>query len=265
MSNLPMCSAAGCSSHVKRVEHTLCLKHWKEVQESPSSQDVKKVAEPQAEYSAMLSSTALGELVGVSNQRMNAILSELGWISREGKGWQSTEHGKKLGAEEREHHISHISSVLWPASIQHSKILLDTVKAVQGIQDVVQEPVVESGKIGFREKFKAEHRAFDGHWVRSRAEMLVDNWLYMAGVAHAYEKRLPIEEELYSDFYIPAGKVYLEFWGMENDAKYQARKEIKKDIYSRYGFNLIELNDEHIRNLDDYLPKLLLKFKVVVG
>ncbi|MBK8822152.1 MAG: hypothetical protein IPN58_05960 [Anaerolineales bacterium] len=63
----------------------------------------------------------------------------------------------------------------------------------------------------FREKFTPTHRATDGHWVRSKAEMLIDNWLYMSGVVHGYERQLPVEEELYCDFYIPEGKVYIEY------------------------------------------------------
>ena len=30
----------------------------------------------------------------------------------------------------------------------------------------------------------------------------------------------------------------------------------------RYGFNLIELHDKEVQNLDDILPKLLLKYGV---
>jgi hypothetical protein len=95
--------------------------------------------------------------------------------------------------------------------------------------------------------------------------MLIDNWLYMAGIVHAYERRLPIEEEAYSDFYIPGGKVYIEYWGREDDAKYEARRKAKQELYRKYSLNLIELADEHIKNLDDELPKLLIKFSVVVG
>jgi DNA modification methylase len=64
---------------------------------------------------------------------------------------------------------------------------------------------------------------------------------------------------MYCDFYLPAGKVYIEFWGMEIDAKYCERKKEKIAIYEQYGFSLIELNDQDISNLDDVLPRLLLK------
>lgn len=63
-------------------------------------------------------------------------------------------------------------------------------------------------------------------------------------------------------FLIPTGKVYIEFWGLENDQKYEDRKKIKKSIYEKYGLKLIELTDNDVFNLDDILPKMLLKFGV---
>ena len=92
--------------------------------------------------------------------------------------------------------------------------------------------------------------------------MLIDNWLYMNGVVHAYERKLPIEEDVYCDFYIPEGKVYIEYWGLEEDPKYMERKNTKLRIYEEHSFNLIQLSEEHIKNLDDYLPQLLLKYGV---
>ena len=81
----------------------------------------------------------------------------------------------------------------------------------------------------------------------------------MAEIIHACERKLPIEEDAYSDFYIPTGKVYIEYWGYENDSKYLARKQRKIELYNQYGFNLIELQDKEVQNLDDVLPRLLLK------
>lgn len=83
--------------------------------------------------------------------------------------------------------------------------------------------------------------------MRSKAELLIDNWLYMAGIVHAYERRLPIQEEAYCDFYLPAGKVYLEYWGLEQEAAYAARQQAKRTIYARYQLQPIELTDAEIR------------------
>ncbi len=41
-----------------------------------------------------------------------------------------------------------------------------------------------------------------------------------------------------------------------------ARKQKKQAIYQKYNFNLIKLADEEVLNLDDILPRLLLKFGV---
>ena len=84
----------------------------------------------------------------------------------------------------------------------------------------------------------------------------------MAEIVHAYERKLPIEETVYSDFYIPTGKVYIEYWGYENNPKYLERKRRKIELYEKYGFNLIQLHDKEVQNLDDYLPKLLLWYGV---
>ena len=57
-------------------------------------------------------------------------------------------------------------------------------------------------------------------------------------------------------------RVYIEYWGYENDSKYLARKKKKIELYNKYGFNLIELQDKEVQNLDDVLPRLLLKYGV---
>lgn len=117
----------------------------------------------------------------------------------------------------------------------------------------------------FREKFRAEYRTADGHQVRSRAEVMIDDWLYRNEIIHAYERKLPIRENLYSDFYLPKGNVYIEYWGYNSDNQtYEYRKRKKIAIYRKYSLNLIEMNDDDIRNLDDILPNKLLKFGIQV-
>ncbi|WP_235851994.1 hypothetical protein [Niallia nealsonii] len=84
----------------------------------------------------------------------------------------------------------------------------------------------------------------------------------MYGVIHAYERKLPIEKEMYCDFYLPSGRVYIEYWELENDVKYRKRKKAKIKLYKKYGFNLVEINDNDIKNLDDVLPKKLLEYGI---
>ncbi|MBU0730256.1 MAG: glycerol kinase [Proteobacteria bacterium] len=221
----------------------------------------------------LITSTAIGKHYELSANKINYILSELGWVQKVLKGWRVTLPGEKNGGLQDEDKKSGIPYVRWPESIIESKILKSSIQDIKGTKDPEPEPEHKpegepeknestNQEIGFRDKFIAKHRSTDGHFVRSKAEMLIDNWLYMAEIVHAYERKLPIEEEVYSDFYIPTGKVYIEFWGYDNNERYLKRKQAKQEIYKKYGFNLIELTDDEVLNLDDILPRLLLKHGV---
>jgi hypothetical protein len=217
----------------------------------------------------LINATAIGKIFNVSSQRLNLILSELGLIHKDIAGWKITKLGKINGGRQFEHETSGGSYVLWPESILTNNSLVSTFK-----ENIVntesqkhnenEQDSIKKNNDNFREKFPASLRTKDGHFVRSRAEVIIDNALYDYKLAHAYERKLPIEEEVYSDFFIPIENVYIEFWGMENDAKYAERKKIKIEIYKKYDFNLIELNDKDISNLDDHLPKKLLQFGIKV-
>jgi hypothetical protein len=222
--------------------------------------------------SKLLTATIVGKHFNVSSQRINLILSELGWIEKEIAGWELTKLGKNVGGRQFEHETSGGFYVMWPENILTNKSLVSVFKentpdktANKTADSSISQPEVKSSIIGsIREKYEATHRTRDGHYVRSRAEVIIDDTLYDYGLVHAYEKKVPIEEDLYTDFYLPNGKVYIEFWGLENDPKYLERKKVKKDIYDKYDLKLIELSDSDILNLDDHLPKKLLKFGIKV-
>ena len=212
----------------------------------------------------LITATSIGEHFTISAKKANYMLSELGWITKSLKGWTVTDYGKKLGGVQSKHKTSGVSYVRWPEAIVNIGALRDSASQITGknSSQSADSEKETSASTSFREKFPARHRAMDGHMVRSKAEMLIDNWFYMADIAHAYERKLPIEESAYCDFYIPSGKVYIEYWGYENDSTYLTRKKEKTALYNKYNFNLIELKDEHVQNLDDILPRLLLEFGI---
>lgn len=218
---------------------------------------------PHGDSAKLITATAIGCKFELSANKINFILSELGWVNKGLKGWVVTDQGKKQGALQVEDKKTGIPYVRWPESITESKSLNETVGHVKGTGSTQGSKTQnQKEEVGFRDKFEAKHRSADGHFVRSKAEMLIDNWLYMAEIVHAYERKLPIEEDVYSDFYIPTGKVYIEYWGYDNDPKYITRKQKKIELYKKYGFNLIELQDKEVQNIDDVLPRLLLKYGV---
>lgn len=282
------CAVVGCKEALSNSTHQFCLNHWRMDKDgklrqteqgqwivagaSPPPVATKAPSRPERDSDSsgpgLLSSTKLGQHFDLSATRVNLILAELGWIEKYIKGWTPTDQGKALGAQLREVRQSGVPYVVWPESILDNRILkaAATESTGGGEAPSTEAPSATTPEApatsDFRERFPAQFRATDGHMVRSRAEMLIDNWLYMQGVVHAFERKLPIEEEVYCDFYLPKNKVYIEYWGMENDPKYAARMRAKKEIYERYKLNLVELSDDHIMNLDDVLPRMLLKFGI---
>jgi len=216
----------------------------------------------------LLTATAIGNNFKMSPISINSIMSELGWIKKDPiKGWHLTELGKRLGGLQSIYKTSGVPYVRWPQTILKNSILITSTRQASGdtsniIQDQSQNTGV-SDLTEFRDKFRPELRATDGHYVRSKAELIIDNWLYFAKIVHAYERKLPIEEEIYCDFYIPTGKVYIEYWGSE-EAKYLARKAKKLEIYKKYNLNLIQLFEKEISNLEDKLPAKLLGFGIPI-
>jgi hypothetical protein len=247
------CKSKNCSKKIRNPKHNLCYDCWKKENKKDSGFEA-------------LTSTKIGKEFGLNGQKINLLFSELGWIykPKHRKGWQPTRQGNKQGAFRAEMERTGVPYVLWEPKIIENKIFRRTVSNYTGetLPDI--EENTATIKDDFRKKFPAKIRCMDGHFVRSRAEAMIDNWLYTNGIAHAYERKLPIEEDVYCDFYIMKGNVYIEFWGMENNKKYASRKKIKLEIYEKYDYNLIEIDDSEVINLDDLLPRKLLKFGISV-
>ena len=198
-----------------------------------------------------LTPTQIGEKLNKTAKEINGFLSEVNFIKKCDSGWELTELGKKNGGIQNNYKGN--LSVYWKIEILNNKIFKNAVEP---------QEVKDKDETDFRNKFKAEYRTNDGHYVRSRAEVIISNWLFGECIAHAYEKRIPIEEDVYCDFYIPKGKIYIEFWGYEDDKKYLARKQKKRELYKKYNLNLIEIDNSKINNIDDFLPRELLKFGI---
>ncbi|HCZ8841478.1 TPA: glycerol kinase, partial [Vibrio alginolyticus] len=156
-----------------------------------------------------LSATQLGEKLKLNAKRMNQLLSELGWLTKSEEGWSVTEAGVRAGGQQRTDKETQNTFVVWHDVVLRNKRLKQSVIEFLG-QDAESHSTDKSYS-SFRQKFEAKHRTLDGHYVRSKGELLIDNWLYLAGVVHAYERQLPIDQDVTSDFYLPGGKVYLQF------------------------------------------------------
>jgi hypothetical protein len=186
------------------------------------------------------SATRLGEAYGVSGHRMNNLLSELGWIDKDQRGWMISERGKKLGGEQRTGDKGFY--VLWPKAIKQQQEFAEAIANVCG---------------------HGKGASLDGHPVLNSGERQIDNWLYLNGITHAYRRPLP-GSELCCTFFLPVRKVYVEFWGMDLSSGPLSQKLAKESFYQAHGYKVISLHDEDLPRLDEIMPQKLLQFGIQI-
>ena len=87
---------AGCDREVSKPGFKLCYPCWKKQNGKQSSVS----ASSSNSDGEMLSATKIGQELGLSGQKLNLLLNELGWTykPRHGKGWAATKQGKRQGA-----------------------------------------------------------------------------------------------------------------------------------------------------------------------
>lgn len=93
---------------------------------------------------------------------------------------------------------------------------------------------------------QTRYKSDSGDMVKSRAELVIANWLFCRGFEFVYEKKANVNQRVISDFYLTKYDVYIEFWGLETPA-YIKRKKKKIKIYKKNHLKLIEMNDDSLR------------------
>ena len=104
-------------------------------------------------------------------------------------------------------------------------------------------------------------KCIDGHIVRSKAELIIDNYLYNHGIVHEYEKKIKVHgKPILYDWYLPEFKVYIEYWGFYGK-NYMKRKEEKIRLYKKGKLKLISIEDIMFKDIYENLGKLLIQYK----
>ncbi|RJX65191.1 glycerol kinase [Vibrio sinensis] len=207
-----------------------------------------------------LSATQIGERFKLNAKKVNQLFNELGWIDRSQNGWQATNSGLSIGAQQREDLDSKTTYVVWHDSVVKNLRFKQTILEFLGHD--AEAHSTDKSLSNFRQKFEAKHRTLDGHYVRSKGELIIDNWLYMNGIVHAYNRQLPIRTDMLSDFYLPSGKVYLQYWGDDKGETEQNLRNEIRSVYQEHDFELIEVYPSDIEKLDEVLPIKLRHFGI---
>lgn len=117
-------------------------------------------------------------------------------------------------------------------------------------------------KLSKKTKIKqTRYKSDSGDMVKSRAELVIANWLFYRGFEFVYEKKANASQRVISDFYLVKYDVYIEFWGLETPA-YLKRKKKKIKIYKKNRLKLIEMNDDSLRDLNQFFQKEFAKFGI---
>ncbi len=199
--------------------------------------------------------------LAIAPWRMNLILVELGWLSKTVKGWQLTTLGKALGGTEQQQENTGQHYALWPEQlVKHTQL--------QKLMAQLHSPANSQGL----------YVGLDGHQLKGNGLRQIDNWLYTAGLVHAYERSLP-EGELISDFYLPTHQLYIDYWGYERIGEQKSQlsesawlkgKMANKKVYEKLGLRVLAIEPNHLLkdglplSLDEVLPKRLLAFDIQV-
>ena len=116
-------------------------------------------------------------------------------------------------------------------------------------------------KLFKKQKIKqTRYKSDSGYIVKSRAELIIANWLFYRGIDFIYEKKTPTKERVISDFYLTQSDIYIEFWGLETP-QYLKRKSKKIKIYKKYRLKLIQMDDGSLHDLNAFFAKEFKEFK----
>lgn len=111
-----------------------------------------------------------------------------------------------------------------------------------------------------QEERVSNYKCLDGHFVKSRGEIIIDNYLYILGIKHEYEKKIKIfNQKVKSDWFLPDLDVYIEYWGFHGK-NYLKRKKEKIKFYKKAKLKLISIENYMFSDIYFYLNKKLKPF-----
>ena len=100
-------------------------------------------------------------------------------------------------------------------------------------------------------------KCLDGHVVRSKGELVIDNHLHRLGIEHKYENTIRIRGmPIKYDWYLPKYKIYIEYWGYHGK-NYMQRKDEKLKLYRKGKLKLISIEDIMLKDIYTNLEKEL--------
>jgi hypothetical protein len=196
-------------------------------------------------------------------RQINRALAELGLQRHSILGWELTDLGRSLGGQQEESENSGAFYVTWPHEvIDNAVIHRELTRQSDQIQPAVRSDEIEPDMFAASSEAASGCTGIDGHSLQSPLQLRVCNWLYLAQLAHAYQRALPTEELVYADFYVPEGNVYIDCWEEDIPAQALSGKLHKRELYRKLKLRNIDINARDVERLDEVLGRGLLAFGI---
>jgi len=195
-------------------------------------------------------------------RQINRALAEMGLQRHSIIGWELTDRGRALGGLQEESDNSGAFYVTWPHEIIDNPVIHRELTR----QSDQSQPVVHAADTEpdlFASSAAGQPCVgIDGHMLGSELELRVCNWLYLAQLAHAFQRALPVEELVLADFYVPEGNVYIDCWDADIPAQALSGKLHRRELYRTMKLRHIEINAADAERLDEVLGRGLLAFGI---
>ncbi len=204
------------------------------------------------QYSRISAST-IAKSHGLSAKIINRLLAEMAWLSPYAKGWKLTPLGQANGGLQETNQDTGAPYVLWERSLLENKVLKQQADAYKGSE-------LQAETIAGEECFLS----LDGRYIFSKAELLIANWLYVAGFHYAYRRHIYLSktQSVLSDFYLPKYNVHLHFQAVDIAPSDLMQQLERQQLSKEYKITVIEITLEETKNIDQVLSKAFLQIGI---
>jgi hypothetical protein len=202
------------------------------------------------ESNRLVNAAQIARKYGISVRETRRLLGEMGLLRRDFNGWELTRRGEQAGGlvVDGDHGEGDIQ---WPEALLEDPLVIAQLEYGQRLY------AEENDQQGDLLAAVNDFQSLDGHHFHTRGEWLICNWLYLAGIAHACHRRLPLAEEIYADFWLPEAQLYIECTGNETDGAALSGSLERLEIYRQQQWPFIEVHVDQLADLDDYLTRQL--------
>lgn len=219
-------------------------------------------------------------------RQINRNLAEIGLLKLSVRGLELTPLGERFGGRQERDEDNGLLLVTWPHEIVDDPVIhreltrlatdaqsKEAGQESRGDQESAASVLVEPGALDavapdlFSDAPSSAaklavsepqlRRGLDGHHVESLLQQRVCDWLYEAQLAHARDRRLPVEEPLTADFYVPAYGLYIECWERDVPTSALTRRLRTREVCRELDLAYQEIAAADVSRVDDVLTKCI--------